>query len=311
MKERKWLIPFVIAMGCLPWLILFGIVFLGLMVAACGFGGGPVRGDKIALIHVSGVITGGSGGGGFFEGTSAGAENIIEALERARKDKSVKAVVVRIDSPGGSPAGSQEVYNEILRVRKEGKVVVASMADVAASGGYYIAAACDKIYANGSTLTGSIGVIMETTDMSQLYKKIGLDVNVIKTGKFKDMGSGARKMTPEERQIVAAMLDDTFRQFISAVSQGRKMPESEVRKLADGRVFTGRQAKKLGLVDSIGGLLDAEKWAASEVGIKGELKIIEHEKSFLKNLMGSTETRSKVDEALLRRLLDRAPAIPR
>jgi len=313
-NRTKVIIPIAIAVGCLPWLVLFVIAVIALIGAMAGMSGGPISGDQVALVHITGVISSGTGGDGLFSGGGAGAERVVKQLERARKDDDVKAIVLRINSPGGSAAGSQEVYEEIVRIRKGGKIVVASMGDVAASGGYYVASAANKIYANGSTITGSIGVITETSDMSQLFKKIGIDFEVIKSGKHKDMGSGLRKLTPEERQIFQAMIDDVFKQFITAVSQGRRMPESDVRKIADGRIFTGRQAKKIGLVDAIGGLRDATLGAAREAGIAGEPKVVEYDKTFFDTFFGSAETRSvrmtREEEMILRRLLQSSPTSP-
>ncbi|MDO8683759.1 MAG: signal peptide peptidase SppA [Armatimonadota bacterium] len=315
MRNRNALvIGIATVVGCLPWLIITGIFFVLLIVCATGLYNKPSYGggNKIALIHITGVVTAGEGGDGLF-GSVAGSEGIVDQLERARNDDSIKAVVLRINSPGGSPSGSQEVYDEIMRLRRDGKVVVTSVGDLAASGGYFIAAASDKIYANGSSITGSIGVITETADMSKLFQKIGIDHEVLKTGKYKDMGSNLRKLTPEEKQIMNAMLDDIFRQFIRAVSLGRKMPESEVRKLATGRVFTGRQAEKLGLIDTIGGLQEAIKGAAREAGISGEPKVVEYGRGFWGGVFRESESESikmtSREEAVIRRLLLAAPEL--
>ncbi|MDO8587258.1 MAG: signal peptide peptidase SppA [Armatimonadota bacterium] len=312
-RRSRWIIPTALIVGCLPWLILFTIGMVWFITKLAGLSGPVYSSDKIALVRISGVITAGQSSAGLFGGSTAGSERIVKQLEKARLDDSVKAILLRINSPGGSPAGSQEVYDEIMRIRKQGKVVVTSMGDVAASGGYYIASASDKIYANGSTITGSIGVIFETTDMSSLYKKIGIEPEVIKTGKYKDTGGGLRKLTPDERKLIRGIIDDTFDQFIRAVSVGRKMPRARVRQLADGRVFTGRQAKKIGLVDAIGGLQEAKAATARQAGIKGEPKVIEYEKDFWANLRGGAESESmraaQRDEAIIRRLLQMAPEL--
>lgn len=155
------------------------------------------------------------------------------------------------------------------------------MGDVAASGGYYIAAACDKIYADAATLTGSIGVIFETADMSTLFKKIGYSPEVVKSGKFKDIGSPNRPMTPEERQLLQGMINDIYLRFVKSVSEGRKIPFDEVKKIADGRIFTGQQAQKLNLVDKIGGLRDATRAAGRAGGIEGEPRVRESRRSGL------------------------------
>jgi protease-4 len=184
-------------------------------------------GNHVALIRVSGAITGGrSGTGGLLGDSHTGAEDVVAQLERARKCKSAKAIVIRINSPGGSAAGSEEVYNEIMRIRKSGKPVYTSMADVAASGGYFIASACDRIYADATTITGSIGVIFSGGEMSELYKKIGYRPETIKSGKFKDIGSPARPMTPEEHKMLQAMIDNMYDVFLSDVAKGRKLPKA-------------------------------------------------------------------------------------
>jgi protease-4 len=166
------------------------------------------------------------------------------------------------------------------------------MGDVAASGGYYIASAADRIYADPATLTGSIGVIMETTELYELFNKIGVDMVTIKSGKHKDIGSPARPMTPEERQILQSVINDVFDQFVTDVSKGRKLPKAKVLKLADGRIYTGRQAVNLGLVDRTGSLEDALRAAARDAGIKGEFSIVEYERppSLLDLMVGPTDT---------------------
>lgn len=239
----------------------------------------PSFGDKVAVIRVEGVITSGRGSTGLFSEGGAGAERIVRLLERFRKDRSAGIVVLRINSPGGSAAGSQEIYNQIQRVRRDGKQVYVSMGDVAASGGYYIASASDKIFADPATITGSIGVIMETADMHTLLEKVGINFGTIKSGEYKDMGSFSRPMTEAERAILQSLIDDVFEQFVDDVAKGRKgMSKDQIRKLADGRVYTGRQAKELKLVDQLGGMEDALNAAAQAVGIKGEFSTVEYER---------------------------------
>ncbi len=214
--------------------------------------------NRIAVIGVSGVITSSSAPSLFGEGGGAGAEQIIEHVRAAAEDDSVKVVILRINSPGGSAAASQEVYDAIIRARDQSrKPFVASLADMAASGGYYIAAACDKIMANRSTFTGSIGVIIAGYDVSGLLSWVRVKPEVIKSGKFKDLGSGGRPMRPEERQMLQAMVDNVYQQFLGDVARGRKLPPAQLKPLADGRVFTGEQAKRVGLVDDLGGFWDA------------------------------------------------------
>ncbi|MCX6375797.1 MAG: signal peptide peptidase SppA [Armatimonadetes bacterium] len=238
----------------------------------------PFGGDEIAMIRVEGIITSGRGSSGMFGGGTAGAERIVGVLEEFRKDRSVKAAVIRINSPGGSPAGSQEIYREIMRVRRAGKKITVSMGDVGASGAYYIASAADRIFANPATITGSIGVIMETSDIHELLNRVGADLGAIKSGKYKDIGSYSRPMTPDERRILQRLSDDVYDQFVTDVSVGRKMPKEDILKLADGRVFTGRQALQLKLVDRIGSLEDAMRAAAQDAGISGEFRVTEYER---------------------------------
>ena len=223
--------------------------------------------DRIALIRIEGVIL--------------DSKETVRELKEFGESSTVKAIVLRIDSPGGGVVPSQEIHDAVKRVRnKNNKTVVASMGTVAASGGYYIASATDRIMANPGTLTGSIGVIMELTNLQGLFKKIGVENVVVKSGRYKDIGSPFRKMTPEDRRILQAVMDDVHGQFIEAVAEGRSLDISEVRPLADGRIFTGRQAKDVMLVDELGNLDDAIRLAADMVGIEGEPKVVEPSKPF-------------------------------
>jgi protease IV len=303
-KKSYWWIPASLAIGCLPWFLVF---ILTMALAMSGVSREPISGNHVALIKISGVITGGSSDLGMFGGESGGSETIIKQLESARKNRSAKAIVLRINSPGGSAAGSEEVYKEIMLIRKEGKPVYTSMGDVAASGGYYIASACDKIYADASTLTGSIGVIFETPDVTQLFKKIGLGSNVIKSGKFKDIGNPARPMTDEERILMKGLIMDTYGEFVKSVSEGRNMPIAEVKAIADGRVFSGNQAKKLKLIDEIGGLNDTIKAAAIDGGISGEPKVRNYTSNSIFNaFLGDvdSETISKLGTKMIKDALE-------
>ena len=223
--------------------------------------------DRIALVRVEGVIL--------------DSQSTVTELKRFGENPSIKAIVLRIDSPGGGVVPSQEIYDAVQRVRnKHSKAVIASMGTVAASGGYYIAAATDRIMANPGTLTGSIGVIMETANVEGLLKKIGVEGIVVKSGKFKDVGSPLRKMTDEEQALLQSVMDDVHKQFIDAVAQGRAMEVSAVQALADGRIFTGRQAKEAKLVDELGNLEDAIQLAADLAGIEGEPKVVEPRRRF-------------------------------
>ncbi len=252
-------------------LLLFAgaaLVFFVVVFAQARFSGGSALFDqKIALVKIEGVIL--------------DAREAIDEIRKFGASPSVRAIVLRIDSPGGGVVPSQEIYEEVRRLRRErNKTVVTSMGSVAASGGYYIAAATERIVANPGTLTGSIGVIMESANVRGLMDKIGVESVVIKSGRNKDIGSPFREMQPEERALLQHVLDDVHAQFITAVADGRKLSESQVRELADGRIFTGRQAQEAGLVDELGNLQDTIQIAADMVGIRGEPRVIETHKAF-------------------------------
>ena len=216
-------------------------------------------GDKIAIVEVKGVIS-----------QSAG---VIEELQQYVEDEGVKGIILRIDSPGGGVGPAQEIYREIIKIKPKKKVVT-SMGSVAASGGYYIACASDRIVANPGTITGSIGVIMQFSNLEELLKKIGVKGVVLKSGEHKDIGSPFREMTPEEKRIMQEVLDNVHQQFIQAVAEGRKLDRAKVVQIADGRILTGEQAKNLGLVDEMGNLQDTIDITAKMVGIEGKPNVI-------------------------------------
>ncbi|MGI6492432.1 MAG: signal peptide peptidase SppA [Pelotomaculum sp.] len=228
-------------------------------------------GGKVGVIYIEGAIAGGSSS---IFAAQAGADAVAATIREAAGRPELKAVVVRLNSPGGTPAAAQEIDAELQRLRQAGKVVVASMGDVAASGAYWIAAGADRIVANPGTMTGSIGVLMQTTNLEELYGKIGIDSETFKSGPYKDMGSTDRPVTPEERAIFQAMIDDIYDQFVEVVARGRHMDVDRVKALADGRVYTGRQALELGLVDQLGDFHDAVSLAGSLAGIAGEPDIV-------------------------------------
>jgi protease-4 len=248
-------------------LIFFAIIFLITVILSfmVTLSHKVSLGEKVAIIRITGVIL--------------DSTKVIEELKEYSDDNSIKAIVLRIESPGGGVAPSQEIYEEIIKTKKKKKIVV-SMGSVAASGGYYIAAPADRIVANAGTLTGSIGVIMEIPNVSGLMKKIGLKTEVIKSGKHKDIASFFRSLTDEERQILQSVLDDVHTQFIKAVSDARGMKFEEIRKIADGRIFTGRMAKEIGLVDKLGNLEDAIMLAGELTGIKGEPAVVEKKEKY-------------------------------
>ena len=238
------------------------------------------RGDKIAVIDITGTML--SGGSGvpqlFSETTVAYSNTIMKQLRRAAKDKNVKAVLLNINSPGGSVTSAEEITEEIQRFKKDSKKpIVATMGNAGASAAYYVAANCDKIYANPSTLTGSIGVYIGSKNLEELYKKLGITDVMIKSGVHKDILSGARPMTAEERTILQSMVDEMFESFLQTVSIGRKLPLEQVRALADGRVYTGRQAKNLKLVDELGNYYDALAGTAELAKIEGEPSVVKYD----------------------------------
>lgn len=217
-------------------------------------------GDKIALIEINGSIYSSKG--------------VIEEIHKYRDDDSVKGIVIRLNSPGGIVAPAQEIYREL---KKTNKLIVASLGSVAASGAYYIACAANKIFANPGTLTGSIGVVIYFPKIQELSKKIGIDREVIKSGKFKDSGSMYRDLTPEERQIFQSTVNDVYEQFIDAIVDGRKhtgLTREEILRLSDGRVMSGRQALKSKLVDELGDLQDAIEYAGKTTGLGERPKIV-------------------------------------
>jgi len=261
MKQKRILI----GLGVIVVLLLIFFSALYLIGRSAGTSGRFAFGDRIAVVEIRGVIAQSSG--------------IIEEIHQYLEDDGVKAIILRIDSPGGGVGPSQEIHREILKV-KEKKKIVTSMGSVAASGGYYIACASDLIVANPGTITGSIGVLMEFTNIEELFKKIGIKGVVLKSGEHKDIGSPFREMTPEEKTIIQEVIDNVHQQFIKAVAEGRKLDRSKVTEIADGRILTGEQAKQLGLVDQIGNLDDAIDAAAKLVGIEGRPDIVYPKKKF-------------------------------
>ncbi|MFH1096237.1 MAG: signal peptide peptidase SppA [Candidatus Desantisbacteria bacterium] len=249
---------------------------------------------KIAVVRIYGEISFQSQAGNAWGASAKDADGIVKKLAALSRDPLVKAVILRINSPGGTVAATQEIYNQIKELKKQHKKVVVSIGDICASGGYYIASSADKIVADEGSLVGSIGVIMHLPEISGLLEKVGVNFRVIKSGQHKDIGSMSRPMTEEERMLLQGVIDDAYQQFYQAVKMGRQnMPEDRLRELADGRIFTGRQAKKAGLIDEIGDYQQTIAITAKLAGIKGEPVIIEEEEplQWLKTLVeGSNPT---------------------
>jgi len=266
-------------------------VILGMILLACtGF-------VAIVLIYGFGFFATGRHSFGLngrvgivpIEGIISDSDEVVEQIQGFAEDQQIRAVVLRINSPGGGVAPSQEIYQAVLELKKKKKVVV-SMGSVAASGGYMIAVAADRILANPGTITGSISAVMHYANVEELMKKIGVSSYVIKSGKFKDIGSPTRKMTVEEQSLIQGIVDDIYDQFVQIIAKNRKLPLEDVRKIADGRVFSGRQAKERGLVDGLGGFQDAVVLAGRLSGMEGKPEIIhgtKKKRGFLSYLSGS------------------------
>ena len=215
------------------------------------------------------------------DGTISSSQTVTSQLVKFKKDEDIKAIILRINSPGGAVGPTQEIYREVRKTLPV-KKVIASMSTVAASGGYYVAAAANKIIAAPGTITGSIGVIMQFIQLEGLFDKIGVRFEVLKSGEFKDIGSPDRKMTERDRKMLNELIQDIQEQFVNGVAEGRNMPVEKVRKIADGRVFSGARAKELGLIDVLGNFQDAVELAKEMAGIKGAVTLVYAEKSRLR-----------------------------
>jgi len=241
--------------------------------------------NRIGIVDITGLIS--------------DSQYIVNQVKKFRQDKRIRGIILRIDSPGGAVGPSQEIYDEVLKTRESGKTIYASMGALAASGGYYIASAAEKIFANPGTLTGSIGVIMAFSNAKGLMEKIGLQPEIVKAGEYKDIGSPARAMTQKERNLLQSVVTDVHQQFIEAVASGRDISVAEVTKIADGRILTGRQAYSLNLVDQIGGLQVSIDQLAHKVGIIGSPKIIKETPrvGFLDWVLKSTVNQSLINRS--------------
>lgn len=265
MNNKKW--------------IWIGMVVLFIMALLVGIlsdvkkDDNAIRGgtDYVAVIRIDGAIVGGPRNDVLFGASGmTTSEQIMYEMEKARKDNRAKAVLIRINSPGGSTGATQEIAEEMDKIKSAGKPIIISMGDTCASAGYWIASKGDYIFANPATLTGSIGVYMEYTNVEELMNKLGIHSEKIKSGEHKDIMSMYRPMTPEENQMIQQMVDDIYAQFVSTVADGRQMDIEKVKKIADGRILTGKQAMDLGLVDAMGNYYDALSYAGGRAGLDGE-----------------------------------------
>lgn len=251
-----------------PVILGFGILlFIGVVFFVLIYALGLLKGDgrslhlraKVGVVRIEGVLI--------------DSADIIEQIDEFASDNGIRAVVLRINSPGGGVVASQEIYESVRELRKK-KKVVASMGAVAASGGYLIATAADRIMANPGTITGSISAVMRFADIQELMKKVGVRSSVVKSGKFKDIGSPVRDMTVEEKQLIQGIVDDIYDQFTQTISENRKVPLEAIVSIADGRIFSGRQALTVKLVDELGGLQEAVLLAGRLAGMEGKPAIV-------------------------------------
>jgi protease-4 len=288
------------------WGIFLSLLFMGMIIVAISFfafasaikrdGGEFVSGgsgDKIAIVEINDVIV--------------SSEKTVEQIKRFREDKSIKAIIVRVNTPGGGVAASQEIYEEVKKTRDSGKIIVVSMGSIAASGGYYIAVGSSLIIANPGTLTGSIGVIAQFISIKDLAEKLGISQTTIKSGSLKDAGSPFKTMNDSDKAYFQDVVDNSFGQFLDVVAKERKMDKETLLQYANGRVFTGLQAKEYGLIDSLGTFEDAIRITGKMAGIEGEPRIVREKKkfSFFEEVMGSkiedvTDIKGKLfDEPIL------------
>lgn len=257
-------------------LLLMSILSLRAVLGPSRQGSGQLsRGDAVGVIRVEGPITGDSSAS--WSGSETSTDEVLKAIREAARRDDIKAVVLRINSPGGSAVSAQEIGLELDKLRAKGKPVVTSMGDTCASGGYWIACSTDYIMANSTTMTGSIGVIMELTNLEGLFGKLGISQEAIKSGEFKDIGSASRPLKPEERQLLQDMVQDSYQQFIDQVAKGRqgRIDHAQLMSIADGRVLTGKQAKAYGLVDGLGNYYDALREAQKRADLDENSKTIE------------------------------------
>jgi protease-4 len=261
--------PVLIVMAILGGVALFLGTAMFVVLKMSGSSSRLPFGDKIGVISLEGAIL--------------DSQTILSQLVSFKEDKDISAVIIRINSPGGAVAPSQEIFREIQKTSQI-KKVVASLGSVAASGGYYVAAATDHIVANPGTITGSIGVIVEFIQIEELLSKIGVGFEVLKSGEFKDTGSPYRKLTPQDKAVIQGLIGDIQEQFVEAVAEGRGLPVEKVREIADGRVFSGVKAKALGLVDELGNFQDAVDITKAMAGIRGEAELVYPKKPGLRIL---------------------------
>lgn len=261
----------------------------------------PEFGPGVGVIRIYGPIEISGGTENLF-GIMSGADAIVRQLDDMAKDDKIKAILVRINSPGGTIAATQEIFEKLIDIKKKNIILVASMGDVAASGGYYIASACNYILANHGTITGSIGVIASAPNLKGLFEKLGIKMNVIKSGKYKDLLAANRDMTPEERQLIQDMIDSSYNQFLKDVSLGRNMAISDIIPYADGRVVDGDTAVKYRLIDGIGNYEKAVDKARELAKLPADCPVYDNEGNPMKQLLMSFEGMFKSGIGIEKRL---------
>ncbi len=289
--STKW---FLIVLGVLALIAIgFVVIFLAFFSSVGGDATETIvsgSGDKIAVIELKGVIT--------------SSDDIVRQLKKYRENKGIRAILLRVDSPGGGVVASQEMYEEVKKTRDGGKPVVVSMGSLAASGGYYVSCGASRLVANRGTLTGSIGVISEFLQLQGAMDKLGVGVKTIKAGSLKDAGSPTRAMSDADQKYFQGLMDDVHRQFIAVVETERKIPHDQVVSIADGRVFTGEQALALHLIDTLGTYEDAVRITADVAGIKGEPSLVRERarRTWLQSFFGDAgETLKDIKQELLDR----------
>jgi protease-4 len=312
MQNRGWLIAISIILGIVlacAILPLGGLAILSFSSAGSASDTGTLPGrnwreervsgsglDRVVVIEVNGVI--GADGGGLLA-TDLTHRQLLSQIRQATEDDLVKAVVLRVNSPGGGVVASNEIHTELKKLREANKKLVISMGDIAASGGYYIATAGEKIYANADTLTGSLGVIVSILNYREAFEEFGLRQQVYKSGEFKDIGSPAREETVAERVIWQALVDQAYEGFVDVIAEGRNLPRETVKQIADGRIYTGRQAFDLKLIDELGNLEDAIEGAKGLAGIT-EASVVRYRasESFRDLLLGNLSQSQKPADPL-------------
>ncbi|NJK79709.1 MAG: signal peptide peptidase SppA [Chloroflexaceae bacterium] len=287
-NNRGWLIALSIIVGLVLacGLPMLGVVVLS-MTATPSSGSGSVASgtyweeefvsgtgiDRVLILEITGVIGAEAGG---FGATQLTTEELISQINQAAEDENIKAVVVHVDSPGGGVVASDMIHNELVELREAGKRLIVSMGTTAASGGYYVSAPAERIYANSETFTGSLGVIITLLNYEGALDKLGLQQRVFKSGEFKDIGSPSRELSQEEIDILQSIVDQAYNRFVDVIADGRGIPRAQVLELADGRIYTGQQALDLNLIDELGDMEDAIAGAKELAGLGSDARVVRY-----------------------------------